>query len=147
MAADIAQVEALTGRLGEASARLARAHWPGPLTLVLDAPGLPDGLTSGTGSAAVRVPAHDFLRRLCRRVGPLVSTSANQSGRRPPRTCAEALSGVGDAVSVAVEGGPGRLEPSTIVDARGAEPRLLREGAVSWTTVLRTLDARIQSST
>lgn len=147
VAADLAQVEAVIGPLGPASVRLADAYWPGPLSLVLDAPRLAEAITSGTGSAAVRVPAHGFLRLLCRRAGPLVSTSANQSGRPAPRTCGEALAAVGAAAVVAVEGGPGRDAPSTIVDARGDPPRLIREGAIPWEAVLRALWPRIQSKT
>lgn len=139
MAADRAQVEALTGGLPERAALLAERLWPGPLTLVLAAAGLPDAITSGTGGVAVRVPDHVFLRHLCRRSGPLVSTSANQSGRPAPRTCGEALAEVGDAAAVAVEAGPGRGQPSTIVEMRESEPRLLREGSVAWDAVLRAL--------
>jgi tRNA A37 threonylcarbamoyladenosine synthetase subunit TsaC/SUA5/YrdC len=113
--------------------------------LVLGVSGLPDAITSGTASVAVRVPDHGFLRQLCRRVGPVVSTSANLSGRPAPRTCAEALVAVGAAAALAIDGGPGRPLPSTVVDAREEEPRLLRAGAIAWEAVLRALRPRIQS--
>lgn len=139
VAADVGQLALVAGPLTEPAARLAARLWPGPLTLVLEARGLPDAVTAGTGSVAVRVPDHDFLRRLCRREGPLVSTSANRSGRPAPRTCAEAVAEVGSAVALAIDDGPGRAEPSSIVDVRGPEPRLVRKGATAWDAVLRAL--------
>lgn len=60
------------------------ASWPGPHTWVLEArPHVPDFLTGGRDTLAVRVTAHPVARALSERVGPLVSTSANLS-RRPP---------------------------------------------------------------
>jgi tRNA A37 threonylcarbamoyladenosine synthetase subunit TsaC/SUA5/YrdC len=88
---------------------------------------------------AVRVPAHDFLRRLCRRVGPLVSTSANRSGRPAPRTCADALADVGEFATLAVDAGPGRAQLSTIVDVTGTAPKLLRAGAIAWVEIAAVL--------
>ncbi len=123
-----------------AAQRLVSSFWPGPLTLVLPAKaGVSDAITSGLGSVAVRVPAHAFLRRLCRQVGPLVSTSANRSGEPAPSSCAQAVSSMGEHVALAVDGGTGRTAPSTIVDMSGPEPRLVRTGVVPWADVLRVL--------
>ncbi len=139
VAADLEQVAAFAELTPEAE-RLAASFWPGPLSLVLRArPGLSDAVTSATHSVAVRVPAQEFLRRLCGVAGPLVSTSANRSGAAAPRTCAEAVEGVGAHAELAVDAGPGRLEPSTLVDVTGPEARLLRAGAVAWEAVLRVL--------
>jgi tRNA threonylcarbamoyl adenosine modification protein (Sua5/YciO/YrdC/YwlC family) len=138
IAADLDQLRGLVE--ATRAAALARSFWPGPLTLVLQArPSVPRWITSGRGSVAVRVPAHAFLRRLCARVGPLVSTSANRGGEEPPRTCAEALAGVGAWAALALDAGPGGALPSTIVDLVGPEPRLLRAGVVPWADVLRAL--------
>lgn len=120
--------------------RLAAAFWPGPLTLVLPAdPAVPDSVTSGTGTLAVRVPGHAVTRRLCARLGPLVATSANRSGEPPPRTCAEALAAVGAAVAVAVDAGTGGSLPSTIVTLVESPPRLIRAGAIGWGRVQERL--------
>ena len=140
IAADLAQVEALSARRPAALAVLASRFWPGPLTLVLGAvPAVPDEVTAGTGTVAVRVPDLLLARRLCAD-GPLVSTSANRSGGPPPVTCTEAVAGVGAAAALALDGGPGRAVPSTIVDLTGA-PRLVRDGAVPWNEVARVLRA------
>jgi L-threonylcarbamoyladenylate synthase len=135
VAADLAQVEALGVLTAEARA-LAHAFWPGPLTLVLAAaPTLPPELTSGQPTLAVRIPGRALTRALCGLAGPLISTSANASGEAPATTCAAAAAALGPAVSWAIDGGAGGTTPSTIVDASGAAPRLLRAGAVPWAEI------------
>jgi L-threonylcarbamoyladenylate synthase len=130
---DAAQARALASAWPEAAQRLAAAFWPGPLTLVVPAASrVPVEITSRTGTVAVRVPALELARRLAAGAGPLVATSANRSGLEPPQTCAEAVAQVGAAAALALNGGLGRPVPSTIVDVTGAEPRLLRAGAVDW---------------
>ncbi len=140
IAADIAQVEWLAGSLPPRVRELASRWWPGPLTLVLDVhQSLAPGVVAPDGSVAVRVPAHDLACDLARRAGgPLTSTSANRTGQ-PPAMTADACSTLGDDVALVLDGGPARATiPSTIVDVRGADLRLLREGAVPWEHVLHS---------
>ena len=114
--------------------RLAERFWPGPLTLVLDAaPGLPRAATAGLSSVAVRVPDHEVAQALLRAAGvPVAAPSANRSGRPSPTTAAHVLSDLGDAVDVLVDGGPCRVGvESTVVDARGDVPVVLREGGIT----------------
>lgn len=140
VAADGEQVDALCPGWRARAGGLAEAFWPGPLTLVLPAaPGLPDEVTSGTGTLAVRVPDREWTRRLCRRLGALVATSANRSGDPPPLTCAEAVAGVGKAALLALDAGPGRALPSTVVTLAEDRPRLIREGAIGWERVRQRL--------
>lgn len=135
IAADTAQAAALA--IWPAGAqRLAERFWPGPLTLVLPAaPGLPEELTQGLGTLAVRVPALRLARELCSCAGPLISTSANRSGAAAPVLCAQALAQVGAAADLALDAGPGGGSPSTLVDVTLLAPRLLRAGAVPWPAV------------
>ena len=141
VAADVHAARLLAGVWTRGTERLAAAFWPGPLTLVLPAADtVPLEVTAGTGTVAVRVPGLVFTRGLCLATGPLVSTSANRQGRPAPLTCADALSEVGPAAALALDGGPGSPLPSTLVDATGTAPRLLREGAVPWAGVLRAWD-------
>ena len=72
---------------GPPALRLARALWPGPLTLILPKkPALPDVVTCGLPSVGVRVPGHSFALELIRACGGfLIGTSANKSGRPAPR--------------------------------------------------------------
>lgn len=133
IAASEGQARALAREWPAAAARLAERWWPGPLTLVVPArAGLPAGVASPAGLVAVRVPRSAPARALASEAGPLVATSANRSGGRAPTTCAAALAEVGVQASVAVDAGPGRDVPSTLVEVRGEDLRLLRAGALAW---------------
>jgi len=139
IAANIAQVVACGGQLGAREAALATAFWPGPLSLVRDAPvWVAPEVHGGHRTVAIRVPDHLVARRLCEAWGePLSATSANVSGA-PPADRAEALGVIADDQHVLViDAGvtPGGL-PSTLVDVRSARPVLLREGAIPWSRVL-----------
>ena len=95
--------------------------WPGPVTFVAPAArGLPDALTGGRSTLAVRVSAHPPLAALVAACGaPLVSTSANPSGAPPLKTAAAVRRAFGDALAGVVEGElGGRRKPSDIVDVR-----------------------------
>jgi L-threonylcarbamoyladenylate synthase len=148
IAADAKQARSIVAAWPEAAQRLAAAFWPGPLMLVLPAaPSVPREVTAGTDTVAVRVPALAVSCRLAAGAGPLVSTSANRSGLPPPLTCAEAVQQVGAAAALALDAGPGRPVPSTIVDLTGSEPSLVRSGAVEWEQVRRVLWSISRSST
>ena len=113
--------------------RLMARYWPGPLTLILPAAArLPPALTAGTGTIGVRIPGHPVALALVRAAGrPITAPSANPHGAASPRTAAEVLAGLGDAVDLVLDAGPtpGGL-PSTLLDLTAAVPRVLRAGAV-----------------
>ena len=135
------QARSLCAHWPEAAERLAARFWPGPLSLVLAARGeVPSEVTAGTATVAVRVPDRELTRRLCAD-GPLIATSANRAGEAAPRDCGEAVATVGAWAGLALDGGPGRLASSTLVDLTGDGPRLLRAGPVEWNDVLATLEA------
>ena len=140
IAADLGQVTALAADIPAAALRLAERFWPGPLTVILASRReVPEEVTAGTATIAVRVPGLALARRLCERAGPLVSTSANLSGGAAPMTCEEAVAAVGGAAALALDAGPGRPAASTIVDLTGSPVRLVRSGAVAWADVLAAL--------
>lgn len=117
---------------------LARAFWPGPLTLVL--PGgegrLPDALRGGEGGIAVRQTSHAGIRRLVAVLGePLTSTSANRPGTPPAPGVSRIAEVFHDAIDagqlLVLDGGVlGQVPPSTIVDCTTRVPRLIRDGAI-----------------
>jgi tRNA threonylcarbamoyl adenosine modification protein (Sua5/YciO/YrdC/YwlC family) len=111
---------------------LLEAFWPGGLSLVLPhAPSLGWDLGHTKGTVMLRMPLHPVALDLLRDVGPMAVSSANISGSPPAATAAEAVAQLGDSVGVYLDGGPsGEPVASTIVDLTGAEPRVLREGAV-----------------
>lgn len=124
--------------LTPAARALAERHWPGPLTLVL--PGgegkLPDELRGPEGGIAVRWTSHAGAAALIDALAmPITSTSANRPGG-PTAPGVGALvetfrSAVDDGTLVVLDGGVlGNVPPSTLLDCTGAEPRLVREGAI-----------------
>ena len=142
IASGIAQIEAAGGALGPATRRLAEAYWPGPLTLVIPAwPGLDPSVHAGRGTVAIRVPDHPVACMLAEACGwPITATSANKSGEpstMAPEAVRLALAADLDGL---IDGGPSPGgPPSTIVDASGGVPRLVRAGAVPWGRVLECL--------
>jgi L-threonylcarbamoyladenylate synthase len=142
VAADIDQVRTRIGRLPRLAERLASRFWPGPLTLLLAVPdALAPGVSGGTAYVGVRVPAHAVARALCRACGcPLTATSANLSGAAPSANPDDVARTLGDRIDVLVDAGvtPGGL-PSTIVDATGDAPLLVRAGAIAWDEIRRAI--------
>jgi L-threonylcarbamoyladenylate synthase len=144
IACSLEDVVRFCGPLNAASAALAAAFWPGPLSLVLEAPTrLTPAVHAGRGTVAIRVPAHIVARALAAAWGgPLTATSANRSGAPPARTIGDMGRLTGDERVLSIDGGetPGGA-PSTIVDARVEPPVLVRDGAIAWNRVLESLYA------
>jgi tRNA A37 threonylcarbamoyladenosine synthetase subunit TsaC/SUA5/YrdC len=91
----------------------------------------------GGGAVALRVPLHPVLLELLAETGPLAVTGANTPGHPMPTTYAEAYGQQGEFPAVYLDAGPTCYGgPSTIVDVRGARPRVVRSGALD-TAVLR----------
>lgn len=114
--------------------RLAEAFWPGPLTLVLPKrSSIPDIVTAGLPSVAVRVPSHPVALQLLSLIdSPLAAPSANRFGRISPTTSAHVHDDFGSDVPLILEGGPcGKGVESTILSLLDARPRLLRPGSIS----------------
>jgi L-threonylcarbamoyladenylate synthase len=135
IAADTAQVSAHLGRLSATGQRLAERFWPGPLTLlVATAPGLARDVTGGTQMVGVRVPADAVARAICAATGrPITATSANVSGEPPTPDPDQVERTLGDRIDLLIDTGATRGgAPSTIVDVTGAEPALVRAGAIPW---------------
>jgi L-threonylcarbamoyladenylate synthase len=112
---------------------LARAFWPGPLTLVGPrAAGVPDAVTGGQSTVALRCPAHPVARALLARLGSaLAAPSANRFGRLSPTRAEHVAEEFADEDLLVLDGGPCEVGlESTIVDLSGPAPRLLRPGAI-----------------
>jgi L-threonylcarbamoyladenylate synthase len=117
-------------------ARRLAALWPGPLTLVLPRRrDCPVALLTGAGldTLAVRVPAHSVARALLRAVGrPVAGPSANRSGRVSPTEVSHVLAELGGRIEAVLDSGPCVVGvESTVLDARRAQPVLLRPGGVT----------------
>jgi L-threonylcarbamoyladenylate synthase len=137
----IAHVASLEGAqaiavLDDRALALARAFWPGPLTLVAplkDADAVCDLARAGLDTVAVRVPAHPLaLAVLEAFAAPLVAPSANRSGRPSPTTFADAVEETGFAAAAALDGGPCAVGlESAVVAVLDGPLRLLRAGGVT----------------
>ncbi len=113
---------------------LAERFWPGPLTLILQKrPCIPDLVSSGMPTVALRVPAHPTALALLRAFGgPLAAPSANRFGRISPTRAEHVRAEFGEALSCVLDGGPCQLGvESTIVSLCGERPCLLRPGALA----------------
>lgn len=140
IAASLVQVEGWCG-LSQLSRRLAKTFWPGPLSLICEAPStVVAAVHAGRRTVAIRVPDHLVARTLAEGLGrPITSTSANRSGE-PAVDRAAALPWIDDPRVLVVDGGStAGGAPSTIVDARNHAPVLVREGAIAWDRVLHSL--------
>lgn len=112
---------------------LIEAFWPGPLTVILRAqPSLAWDLGETNGTVALRMPDDELALAVLTEIGPMAVSSANRTGHPNARNILDAATQLGSAVEVYLDGGPVRSGfPSTIVDCTGAEPSILRVGALS----------------
>jgi L-threonylcarbamoyladenylate synthase len=131
--ADASQAREVTADWPTAAEKLATAFWPGPLAIVVTkANGVPDAVTGGGPTVAVRCPAHPVARALIAAAGPVAAPSANRSGELSPTTASHVLKGLDGRIDLVLDGGPcpGGLE-STVVDATGPVIRVLRSGPIT----------------
>ena len=120
---------------------LAARFWPGPLTVVVPAdPALGAHLGGDGTTVGLRLPRQRFVRALCRRAGPLATTSANAHGAPPCRTAGEVRAAFDVAdVALVIDAGPCDGEPSTVVDCTASPPVCLRAGAIDWSWIEASL--------
>lgn len=130
---DEAMLRLVAETISPAAAKLADRFWPGPLTLVLPKrTEVPEIVTAGLSTVAVRMPAHPVARALLERTGrPLAAPSANPFGYLSPTRAEHVARMLGDRVDLIIDGGPATLGlESTIVRLAG-RAELLRRGAVA----------------
>jgi L-threonylcarbamoyladenylate synthase len=127
------QFETVAADVTPVARTLAEKYWPGPLTLIVSkADAVPDLLTAGAPTVAVRVPDHPVPRALARMFGgPITGTSANRSGEADLKSLEELKTQLGPKVDYVVAAGPAPMgTASTIVDITEGCPKLIRQGVV-----------------
>lgn len=132
--ADIAGAQALVTAWPPVAQALAERFWPGPLTLALPKRAIvPDEVTAGRATVAVRVPAHPVARALLAAVGlPLAAPSANRFTELSPVTAQQVARSLGDRVELILDGGRTDVGiESTVVDLSVTPPLLLRPGTIT----------------
>ena len=140
--ADLAMTRELAREWSPQAETLAARFWPGPLTIIVpkntNAPDkIPDIVTAGLPSVALRMPAHPVALAVIRAAGiPLAAPSANRFTQLSPTTAQHVREALGDAVELIVDGGPCSVGiESTVISLTGAVPRILRPGMISQTQI------------
>jgi L-threonylcarbamoyladenylate synthase len=121
---------------------LASAFWPGPLTIVVPKrPEVPNGVTAGLGSVAVRVPSHPVALALIAAAGvPVAAPSANRSMMLSPTSAQHVVTSLDGAVDMILDGGATTVGiESTVIDLTTEKPRLLRPGMITATQIERVV--------
>ena len=140
--ADSTDLALVARGVSPAARRVAERFWPGPLTIVLPSSiQVPDEVTAGGDSVAVRVPDHPMARALIRAAGaPLAVTSANLSGGSSPVTAQEVAAQLTGRIAMILDGGrcPGGIA-STVVDLTGPAPVVLRPGPICLEEILESM--------
>ncbi len=147
--ADAARLDDWASEVPEAARRLARAFWPGPLTLVLKrAPQVPDAVTGGQDTVGLRVPSHPVAQALLAAFdGGVAAPSANKFGRVSPTLAEHVFADFQLAVPLILDGGAADVGiESTIVDLAGERPRLLRPGGVAAAAIEEVLGAPLAAA-
>jgi L-threonylcarbamoyladenylate synthase len=130
-------------RFDDTATRLAKAFWPGPLTLVLPKTGdctVADLATAGLDTIAIRVPAHKLARDILRAFGgPVVAPSANLSGHVSPTTAAHVQSDLEGRIDLIVDGGAVPVGVESTIVGCFEESMLLRPGGVAREAIERVL--------
>ncbi|MDO5396480.1 MAG: L-threonylcarbamoyladenylate synthase [bacterium] len=128
------QIFEYTRDVPEYAKKLIKAFMPGPFTIILKkADIIPDTVTAGLDSVAVRFPSHPVAQELIRLSGvPIAAPSANLSGKPSPTTAEHVIDDMMDKIDCIIDGGSCEVGvESTIVDATGESPEILRPGGVT----------------
>ncbi|HYX28037.1 MAG TPA: L-threonylcarbamoyladenylate synthase [Pyrinomonadaceae bacterium] len=139
---DYDQVNRVISSISPAFNSLGKKFWPGALTLIGEArPELPAEITAGTNTVGVRLPNDDRVRLLVRACGgALTATSANPSHAAPATTAVQVQDYFGDRLDAILDDGIAQTDrPSTVVDASGNDPKLIREGVIAWSDIVTAL--------
>jgi tRNA threonylcarbamoyl adenosine modification protein (Sua5/YciO/YrdC/YwlC family)/dephospho-CoA kinase len=145
----VSDLETLCRDVPESAYTLAEAFWPGPLTMALKkSADVPDIVTAGGDTIAVRCPDHEKTLEMIRLSGPLAAPSANPSGMPSPKRLDTALQYFEGRVDGAVDGGTCAVGvESTIIDLVQSTPAVLRRGALSKRVLEAALGAKIDGMT
>ncbi len=128
------QLAAVVREISATATALIERFWPGPLTLVLPkTSAVPDLVTAGLSSVAVRMPRHPLaLELIARAGGPIAAPSANPFGYVSPTEAAHVLRHLGDRVDMVLDGGPCAIGlESTVLSLVDGRPTLLRPGGIA----------------
>ncbi len=131
---DVSKLNELVAEIPEAADLLIKAFWPGPLTIVFKRSNLvPDIITAGLETVAVRMPDSPIAQKLIRESGvPVAAPSANISGRPSPTTHRHVMEDLYGRIDYIIDGGPCQVGvESTVLDVTTDIPTILRPGGIT----------------
>lgn len=140
------ELKPLVKDIPHSALRLALKFWPGPLTLILEKSDLiPNSVTCGMDTVAVRMPAHPIAKRLIAKSGcPIAAPSANISGGVSPVSAEHCIKDLNGRIDAVIDGGKCKVGlESTIVLTTSDRPRLLRPGLITKEQIESCLNCKI----
>lgn len=144
--ADVAMARSLAADWPASAAAIADAFWPGPVSVIVPrGPRIPDIVTAGGSTVALRCPDHRLTRRLIAKAGiPLAAPSANRSEAVSPTTALHVLESLGNRIDLILDGGGcSRGIESTVIDCTTTPPRILRPGPLAREAIEAALGAAV----
>lgn len=142
--ADARDLSALASSVSLTAEKLMEAFWPGPLTLIFQKkPEVPESVTAGLDTVAVRMPSHEVARALIREAGvPVAAPSANLSGKPSPTDSEHVILDLNGRVDAIVCGRASDVGlESTVLDVTGEIPVILRPGGVTREDIIKVVGA------
>ena len=143
---DRSQMEGLC-EIPEGAEKLMDAFWPGPLTMLFPrTEKIPDEVTAGLPTVAIRMPSMPCAREMLRVCGlPIAAPSANRSGRPSPTTAAHVLEDMAGRIPLILDGGPCQVGlESTVLDLTRGDPTILRPGGVTKEMIQEVLGREVK---
>ena len=130
---DISQITGLVREFPENARRLAEKFWPGPLTIILPkSDNIPDEVSAGLDTVAVRFPSHPVAKALIGASCPLAAPSANLSGSPSPTTLRHVIDDMNGRIDAIIDGGDCAVGvESTVITLAEVKPRILRPGGIT----------------
>ena len=132
--ADLESIKDIATEFPPEAQALAKAYWPGPMTIILPKQDkIPIVTSGGLNTVGIRFPAHPLAQQIIRAAGtPLAAPSANLSGRPSTTTAQHVMEDLNGKIAAVVDGGPCSVGvESTVISLCGERPRLLRPGGIS----------------
>lgn len=126
----------------EAAKKVFDAFSPGPITVILKkSPFIPDGVTAGLDTVAVRIPSHPIARELIKKSGvPIAAPSSNRSGKPSPTKAEHVIFDMDGRIDAIIDGGECSVGvESTIIDMSGEKPVILRPGGITYAQLKKIL--------